>query len=335
MSIVVTRPGLMTTVQDLGRWGHQALGVPVSGPMDTRSHRLANHLAGNTPRAATLETTLVGIGLTMRGRGRVAIAGCDCAVVIDGRTYDTPCVAVAEDGSRIDVGPCRRGARAYIAIEGGIATEVVLGSRATDIRSGLGGLNGRALHASDELPIGVERADPAKVDVARFSQGRVRVKRQYASRVPGHADRLRARHTVRLPHATEATRLRVVPGPQARGVFDALCTAPLTLTPRCDRVGYRFAADARLAVMEGDLVSQPTVMGSVQITPSGEAILLMADRQTTGGYAQAAVVISADLPVAGQLVPGSRVHFEPCTYDAARTAWLEEEESLGIAGAVE
>jgi biotin-dependent carboxylase-like uncharacterized protein len=307
-SIVITRAGLMTTVQDLGRWGYQAMGVPVSGPMDQSSHRIANRLADNGPDAATLELTLVGVGLTMRGGGRLAVAGADCTVLVDGRSYQTPCTLVAEDGTAVDIGPCRRGARAYVAFEGGITTVPVLGSRATDLRSGLGGLNGRALAIGDELPIGSMVVSTAPATAAQSA--------------------LRPR-PARLPSVAETTTLRVVRGPQCDGVFEALCGVPLTVTPRCDRVGYRLAADHHLPPVKGDMVSQPTTMGSVQVAPSGEVILLMADRQTTGGYAQVAVVATADLPVAGQLVPGCGVTFRPCSEDAARRAWLEEEMTLG------
>jgi antagonist of KipI len=310
-SIVVTRAGLMTTVQDLGRWGYQAMGVPVSGPMDQSSHRIANRFAGNREDAATLELTLVGMGLTVRGTGCLAVAGADCTVLVDGRSHETPCALVAEDGAAVDIGPSRRGARAYVAFEGGVSTVPVLGSRATDLRSGLGGLNGRALALGDELPIGPMVVGKASAAADRPGLDYPSIRR-------------------RLPTVAETTTLRVVPGPQAGGVLEPLCSAALTVTPRCDRVGYRLAADRRVTSMQGDMLSQPTTMGSVQVAPSGEVLLLMADRQPTGGYAQVAVVITADLPVAGQLVPGCRVVFQRCSEQDARRAWLEEEMALGI-----
>jgi antagonist of KipI len=294
ISLRVNRPGLFTTVQDLGRWGWQSAGVPVSGAMDVRSHRLANWLAGNPGAAATLESTLAGPSLEVRGNGWIAAAGAQCTITVDGVACEAPCAAPVREGSIIDVGPCRRGARVYVAVHGGINTPLVLGSRATDARSGLGGIEGRALAAGDDIPVRTPRT-------------------AYERREPPVPSA--------LPHAREITILRVLPGPHAAEGFDRLCAAPWTLTPRCDRVGCRFAASADAPHATAGLISIPTVTGSVQLTPSGEAILLMADRQTVGGYAQVAIVIAADVPVAAQLTPACRVRFAACSHAEAHEAW--------------
>jgi biotin-dependent carboxylase-like uncharacterized protein len=295
----VLRPGLSTTVQDLGRWGYQSIGVPVSGAMDTRSHRIANRLVGNPPDAATLETTLVGPSLVAEDGGWIAATGAACTIRVNGTELETPCAIRVSERASIDVGPCRRGARVYLAIAGGLHTPLVLGSRATDVRSGLGGIAGRALAAGDHVPIGSPTPDVRR-----------------PAREPPAAS---------LPDHTGTTRLRVLPGPHAGYGFDRLCGSALRLTPRCDRVGYRFEGAPDSLRGPGDLLSIPTVTGAVQVTPSGEVILLMADRQTVGGYAQVAVLASVDLPLASQLTPGCRVSFVRCDEDAARGA-LEADE---------
>ena len=292
-AITVVRPGLFTTVQDLGRWGYQSIGVPVSGPMDERSHRRANAMAGNRADAALLEATLVGPVLDLPSDCVVAAAGALCALLVDGRSHETPAVVQIAAPARLEVSPLRRGGRVYLAFRGGIATEPVLGSRATDARSGLGGLGGRALAAGDTLPLG--SADGPLAETAP----------------PGAEE---------LPTRGELVKLRVVAGPHAVGAFDALCRALFTVGARSDRVGYRLETAGQTVTASGDLLSMPTTMGSVQVTPSGEVILLMADRQPTGGYAQVAVVISRDLPLAGQLTPGCAVRFVPCSLDEARQA---------------
>lgn len=301
-AIRVVRPGLFTTVQDLGRFGSQHLGVPTSGVMDAASHRLANALAGNPPRMATLESTLVGPELEVRGHARLAAAGAECSILAAGVRHQTPCVFEAAGGMRIEIGAARRGARVYIAVHGGFDTPLVLGSRSTDVRSGLGAFGGRALRAGDILPVG----SPADESLPQ----------------PALND---ARHS-RLPDRSEETLLRVVPGPHADGALPRLTARSITLSSRCDRVGYRF--EERLdAGGAGALLSMPVAFGTVQLMPSGEVILLMADRQTVGGYAQLATLATVDRPVAGQLTPGCRVRFIECPAEDAARALRDAESS--------
>jgi antagonist of KipI len=287
-AIRVVRPGLFTTVQDLGRVGFQHLGVPTSGAMDATSHRLANALVGNSDADATLECTLVGPELLARGPLRLAVTGAECTISVDGARHQVPCVFDAVDGSRIAIGAATRGARMYVAVSGGFDTPMVLGSRSTDVRSGLGAYGGRMLAAGDELPVGIRRGDQA----------------QRPTRISAAASW--------LPHPGVETMLRVVPGPQADAALPLLTASALTLSSRCDRVGYRFE-DRLQARGPGNLVSMPVAFGTIQVTPSGEVILLMADRQTVGGYAQVATLATADRHVAGQLTPGCRVRFAECS----------------------
>src|SRR5580765_831205 len=168
-SVTIVRPGLLTTIQDRGRWGWQASGVPVAGPMDPRAHRLANALVGNTRDAATFEVTLLGPELEFDDDRAVAVAGAEFALTLDGCSVETHAVFFVGRGSRLKFGQRSRGARAYLAIGGGLAVPPVFGSRATHLVSAMGGFEGRALAASDRIPLGdpvtrVSKGEPA----ARF-----------------------------------------------------------------------------------------------------------------------------------------------------------------------
>lgn len=309
-ALVVERAGLLTTVQDGGRWGLQHLGVPVSGWMDDWSARLANRLAGNPDGEAVVEVTWLGPTLRAEGALTIAIAGAVFDVTIGGDRVRTPLVGSVADGATIAFGERHRGTRAYLAVRGGIATAPVLGSRATDIRSGLGGLEGRRLRTADRLPVGASVRGETVVRTLPpapwlDASPRLRV-------LPAHAD-------------TPAARQRVV----------LLCEARYRLDSASDRTGYRLRADRPLPEADATLVSQPVATGTIQLPPGGSPLLLMADRQTTGGYDTIAVVASADLPLAGQLGPGDACAFVPCDWEEASRASAERERELDrIAGKV-
>ena len=304
MTIRVVEPGLLTTVQDRGRWGHQALGVPVAGPMDGVSHRLANLLVGNQPDCATLEVTLVGPTLEFLAETTFAVAGAEFELWLDAQPTPANTPRQAGRGSRLRFGRRGGGARAYLAVADGIDVPPVLGSRSTDLASGLGGLAGRPLRGDDQLGVG------------HWAGPRV-------SRVPPAAP-------VTLPRG--GATVRVLPGPdedrfdpRAMGVFGR---ARFTLGPESNRMGYRLRGPSLELVRTDPLLSSATPIGTVQVPPSGQPILLMADRQTTGGYATIATVISADLSVAGQLAPGDWIAFEVCERRAAVAALIALEQAL-------
>ena len=302
--VSVLRAGLMTTIQDEGRWGYQAAGVPVAGPMDGWSHRLANLLVGNPRDAATLEITGTGPDLRFDRAARLAIAGATFSGHLDGRPWTSPVVLDAPAGSQLAFSRRERGFRAYLAAAGGFGAPLVLGSRATDVRSGLGGLGGRALRDGDRVPIAADR---------RGAAGRV---------APPDAGWM----------LTEGpARLRIVRGPDEDGdahrAFEQLVSGSFTVSPQSDRMGYRLSGTP-VGIAAAPRISAPVVAGLVQVPPSGDPVLLMADRQTTGGYAAVAVVIAADLPRAAQLGPGDRLVFESCSHDAALQALLAIERTL-------
>ncbi len=304
-TLSVVRPGLLTTVQDLGRWGHQALGVPVAGAMDTRSLREANLLVGNPDAAAGLEVTLLGPTLRTDAAIAAAMTGADLEVRVDGQRVPVGRVFDVRPGGLVQIGAGQpgAGARAYLAIAGGIETPLVLGSRATHLVSRLGGVAGRALMAGDSLPIGTPPRTPPR------------------------------RGLVVAPAAPPPDgRLRVVLGPQddwfAASTIETFLSAVFTVSARSDRMGFRLEGPPLTPSRRDELVSEPVAFGAIQVPSGGAPILLMADRQTAGGYPKIATVIAADLPLAGQLAPGAAVRFTACTRAEARAALIAREREV-------
>ena len=298
--LLVEEAGLLTTVQDTGRWGYQHYGVSVSGAMDLTAHRRANRLVGNPPEAATLEVTLIGPVLRFEAGMRVGVAGAAFGLRLDARAVSPDTVLRVERGQTLAFGPRTAGARAYLAAAGGFAVPPVLGSRSTHLRSGMGGLAGRALRAGDRLAVGPPRGAPRREPPA-------------------------ARWSRRMPLG--GARVRVLPGPHA-GLFDPavlrrLETARYTIRPESDRMGYRLDGAPLIGPREPGLLSQGLPLGAVQVVPSGGVIVAMADRQTAGGYPRVATVATADVPALAQLAPGDWIEFEPCDHRTAREALTE------------
>jgi antagonist of KipI len=291
-ALTVIRPGMLTTVQDLGRWGRQRSGVPVAGPMDEYSHRLANRLVGNDETAAALEVTLIGPELQARMDLICAVAGAQFELRVGQSRVPVNAPFTLPAGSSLRFGPRIAGARATLAVRGGIDVQPVFGSRATSLISRMGPFGGRALVAGDVLPIGP---------------------------TPGREPMPHA--PVPIPLPAGGARLRAIPGPHQQ-MFSAVALETLfgsrfMVTPNSNRMGYRLEG-AKLTHSEpADILSDATPIGSLQVPASGQPILLMADRQTTGGYPKIATVITADLSIAGQLAPGDWIEFVPCTRAAA------------------
>ena len=323
-SITILKPGLFTTIQDGGRWGYQDRGVPVSGPMDRPAHRRANALVGNTLHAATLEATLLGPELRFDQPALIAVTGADLEVTIDDKpaAIDTP--HRLKPGGTLRFGARRSGTRAYVAIDGGIEVPVILGSRSTHVVSGLGGIDGRALRAGDRLALGSSN------DQGSESNHTWRKTLGFAPQATGN-------------RMGNGARVRAMRGPQDyyfdESAFDWLTRTRFAVSSRSDRMGYRLVPgssripnpewSSTALVVPGAMISDAAFTGGIQIPPSGEPILLMADRQTTGGYPQIATVITADLSLAGQLAPGDWIEFALCTRSEAIAALTEQEEAFG------
>jgi antagonist of KipI len=301
--VTVIRPGLFTTVQDTGRWGSQASGVSVAGALDLVSHRIANALVGNDRFAATLEATLSGPELRIEQPTTIAVAGADLGATLDGTDVPLHVPVRCDAGRVLRFGSRRAGARAYVAFDGGVDVAPVLGSRATHVLCAMGGLEGRVLSAGDRLRLASAQSAPA-------------------------------RRMVELPRVIGGggARLRVLPGPQdeffSSDAVGLLQRTRFTITPHSDRMGYRLAGGRIPCVSTHEMISDATFSGGLQIPASGEPILLLGDRQTTGGYPQIVTVISADLPLAAQLSPGDWIEFEICQRSEALAALIAQEGKL-------
>jgi len=300
-ALTVVKAGMLTTVQDLGRRGYQGLGVPVAGPMDAYSHRLANQILGNDPMAAALEITIMGPELVADGDVTCAITGARIETTVDGLQvpFDEP--FRVRSGSRLRCGQRMKGARMTLAVAGGFEVPPTLGSRATHLVSRMGPFGGRALRPGDVLPIGNTTPGPrgGGVPLALPDGGaHVRI-------VPAvHRDRF------------------------TDGAWGLLQQARFIVSPQSNRMGYRLDGPVLAHVQGADILSEGMPPGAIQVPASGQPILLLAERATTGGYATIANVISADLPIAGQLAPGEWIQFDVVTHAEALTALRGREAHL-------
>jgi antagonist of KipI len=281
----VLEPGLFTTIQDLGRPAAIASGVPPGGAMDRFAHRAANLLAGNSAQDATLECTMSGPHLVAEEPCLIAVTGGDFQPRINGAPAPMWTGTFLGRGDRLTFDGRRSGARAYIAVSGGLEADRWLGSRSTSLMAGRGGMHGRSLARGDQLSIAAARSAPAVAG------------RQLP---PG----LRPAYSEHTLHAMPGPHLRRLDAEGRRQLFSAL----FTVSRDADRMGYRLEGPA-LATSGDELLSFGLVAGAVQVPRSGQPILLMADHQTAGGYPVVAVVISASMPIAAQLAPGDTLRF--------------------------
>jgi biotin-dependent carboxylase-like uncharacterized protein len=303
MGIEIERPGLLTTVQDLGRRGFQHLGVPVNGAMDELSHRMANWLVGNADDEATLEMTLSGPTLRFRSDAVIAVCGANMDARVDGEPLPPWRPARVPAGARLVFGRCAEGARAYLAVAAGFDVPAVMGSRSTALRGGYGGFRGRALRRGDVVPLRSRDEAHTPRWVRLLSRSRRGV--AYPSWAVAHTE---------VPMPREGQRIRVVPGRHWQSfpvaVRDQLTGPEYKVLLDSDRMGFRLEGPALEARRGNDVLSEGVVTGAVQVPPSGQPIVLMADRQTTGGYPVIAVVAAVDLPMMAQFAPGARLRFE-------------------------
>lgn len=328
MSLHVLRPGTLATVQDLGRPGRQHLGIVAGGAMDPVSHRIANALAGNAPGAATLEIALSGPELLVGRDSLLALHGARFAAEIDGVPLPQSRPVLARAGTRIRVGRVVAGCFGYLAVAGGLDVAPVLGSRSTYLAGGFGGWQGRALERDALLPF----ARDAEVLAAhRFGRATRRRRAIAAGRCASVAWFAPA---VTLSEH-EAPVVRALPGLHAALFAESARAAFFAerwrIAPDSNRMGFRLRGPRLELAAPVEIVSQATCLGTVQVPPAGQPIVLMADHQTTGGYPKIAEAIVADVPKLAQLPPGAALRFAPATLaeaDAAREALAARVDAL-------
>lgn len=281
-STAILRGGLLTTVQDGGRPGHAHLAVPPSGALDQPSYRLANRLVGNPDGAAVLETTLNGVTLRPSAPCHLAVTGAHSPIHVDDAAAGWAVPFAVRPGQTVDVGPATRGLRCYVAISGGIDIPPVLGSRSTDLLSGLGP---PVIGTGTVLPLGRTVNPPAEIDYAPY------------------------------PTPPAELALNFYLGPRddwlAPAALDLLATATYTVTAHSNRIGLRLQGPPLQRRGKQELPSEGVVLGSVQVPPNGQPILFLADHPTTGGYPIVGVVPTPDVWTCAQAIPGTPIRFIP------------------------
>jgi antagonist of KipI len=303
-SLLVENPGLLTTVQDLGRPGFGPLGVSPSGAADPVALRLGNMLVGNEQGTAALEITLVGGRYTFPEGAVIALAGADFGAKLDGRPMEMWVPHAVLPGGTLELGLTRTGARCHLCIAGGIQVESFLGSASTHLLSGLGGFAGRALRRDDVLQLGAP-------------QQKIR-RRRISAKV---LETLKPRKS-----------LRVSEGPQVDWFSEettrTFFQGAFRVSENADRLGLRLVGASLMPESTREMISEGVSLGAVQVTPSGQPIILFVEQQTAGGYPKIANVIGADLCCIGQLRPRDEIRFERVSLEEARALWIAQQQLL-------
>jgi len=309
-TIQIKTPGLLTTVQDLGREGFGLIGVSPSGAADPISLRLGNRLVANAESAAGLEMTLLGGTFLFLEGAILALTGSDFGATLDGATVDLGTSVDVRPGGTLRLGATRSGARSYLCVQGGIVVTPFLGSASTHILTGLGGFQGRSLRAGDVLKIGSATKSFRKRTIA-----------------PQAGEHLSLRKV-----------LRVTPGPQmdwfSESALRSFYAGTYRVSEQSNRMGLRLEGAPVSQSAGAEMITEGVSLGAVQVPPGGLPIILFVDQQTTGGYPKIANVISADLHRVGQLRPGDEIQFEEMTLEIARSLLIEQEKLLASAGLI-
>ena len=301
MSVLFEKGGILTTVQGSGRTGWQQFGVTEAGAVDQRSFKLANLLVDNDENEAVLEATLSGPALRFLADNVFAITGADMSPCLNGTPIPTYSATAAKKDDVLSLGAAKNGFRTYIAFAGGLDVPVVMGSKSTYLPAKFGGYKGRRCEAGDVLNFLAPRAalpnmSARKIQKESFGQGDVT--------------------------------LRVVTGPQQSSFtdkgYETFFTTPYKVTNECDRMGVRLEGSIIEHVKDGNIISDGIVFGAIQVPSNGQPIIMLADRQTTGGYTKIAAVISVDIPLIAQSRPGDVVHFQEISVYEAQELYMEE-----------
>jgi biotin-dependent carboxylase-like uncharacterized protein len=318
MGMTIINPGILSTVQDLGRHGYMDSGFSPSGALDAFSSRLANFLAGNPPAEAVLEMTLCGASMVFDSPAVIALTGADMTPLLNGFSIAMNRAFAVKPGDILNTEFARKGVRCYLAVAGGFDIEKILGSRSTNLKAGLGGFKGRKLQSKDAIPF--RRKITSLPDLER--------------RVFHHALYLRNPEGVRAVYTpADPLVLHVVEGKQAayftpRGIT-TFYNSVYTVQADSDRMGVRLDGSVVESIKGSDIVSDGIAPGAVQIPGSGKPIILLNDRQTTGGYAKIAAVITGDLWRLAQAPGASAIRFERIPFRKAEKLYIKAEKEIG------
>ena len=302
--IRVLAPGALTTVQDGGRVGSRALGVGCAGALDPYAFAIANALVGNAADMPVLEITLAGPRLQFAHGARIALCGAQVAARVGATSIPGWRPVALPPGALLSIGACRDGARAYLAVAGGIRADAVLGSASTDLRGSFGGSAGRAIAAGDVLHAG----DDTSIED-------VHVARWWIDPSPEY-------------ERASVVIVRALAGRDATSPGDGLFQREWRVAAASDRQGLRLEGTPLRAADGRERISEPVAPGTVQLPPDGAPIVLLADAQTHGGYPRIGHAIRADWPRLAQLRPGDRLRFVPCSHEQAAQARREQMQRL-------
>ncbi|SEB72923.1 biotin-dependent carboxyltransferase family protein [Paenibacillus sp. GP183] len=324
MSLHIINPGLLSTIQDLGRFGFQNQGVIVCGAMDSFALRAANVLVGNGQGEAALEITLLGPSIRFEAETLIAICGADLSPIIDGQPVPLWRPVLVKTGKVLEFGACMQGTRAYLAVAGGIDVPLVMESRSTYLRAELGGLDGRAMKAGDVL---LSRS------VSEIPKNYIKKSLRALKSRPFAAAPWFIGSPARPAYAREAV-IRVIRGRDfayfTEDSRNAFVSQPFRVTPQSDRMGYRMEGPVLELESPLEPISQGVSFGTVQVPSEGNPIVLMADRQTIGGYPSIAEVATVDLPVLAQVKPGEYVRFTEISLEKAEELYIDMEQSFDL-----
>lgn len=306
MGIIVENPGIQTTVQDEGRFGYQQFGVSPAGPMDTKSFFLANILAGNKRGESALEITFMGPALKFEEDNIIAVTGANVSPAVNGEAIPMYQAVLIHAGDTLSFGVANGGSRAYIAFAGGLDVPVVMGSKSTLMRNKLGGVEGRKLEKGDRIGFVKPKTSLPKMELRKLKPEKFPQK--------------------------EIT-VRVVTGPQDTAFTEEEVRKffwySATITNESDRMGIRLEREEPLHhIKDGNILTDGVAFGSIQVPTNGQVIIMMADRQTTGGYTKIGTVISVDLPKLAQAQPGYKVHFVRVGIQLAQELYLRQQKEL-------
>jgi biotin-dependent carboxylase-like uncharacterized protein len=296
----IIKKGMFSTIQDKGRYGHQSDGISVSGAMDLLSFRLANILVGNDENAPCLEMTVKGDKIEFQSDAIIAISGCDMDFTVNGRPVWIDRTLFVNKGDILDSGFCRYGKYSYMAVRGGFDIPRIMGSSSTYLRASIGGYQGRILKDGDCLDF-----PDFEISMSKLVEVSKEIK-----------DLLFYPRKIRFVYGNEKNRFT------EEGIRTFL-KSTYTMQNDSDRMGYRFSGQSVDHVTDGDIISGGINYGAIQIPGNGQPIVMMADRQTTGGYTKIGQVIQSDLPYLAQKKPQETVEFVAVTVDEAIEIWKD------------
>jgi len=322
MSIKVLKAGLLTSIQDLGRYGYQKYGVIVSGAMDSHSLRLANILVGNEEGEGVLEISLMGPSLKIEKDIILAITGGDISPSIDGKSVPMWRPVYLKKGSILEFGRCRWGCRAYLAIAGGFDIPRIMDSKSTYLRAGIGGFCGRGLKVGDVLPVKEPQGQALRY------LGKL-AKKAGTKSMETTAWHIRSSY---IPQNSQCVTIRVMKGSQFKHFTEEstqnLFNAPFQVTVQSDRMGYRLSGSTIKLMQPLEMVSEAVALGTVQVPPDGNPIILLADRQSVGGYPKIAQVAIVDVGTVAQTKAGSKIYFTEISIEEAEELYCTREQDI-------